>query len=208
MKSLKPMMVCKLCFHEFDDTSLLQLFHDKFYVCKRCLKEISAKFIHFEVDGYKALSIYEYDDRIQALLYQFKGCYDIELGDVFMSRYAKELRIKYLNYIIVPIPSYIEDDEIREFNHVEEIFKYLKLPMLKLLVKTEKVKQALLNSEERKQVANHLALREEPNLSNKRILLVDDVYTTGATMKAAIKLIESLHPKTIKVLVMSKTKIK
>lgn len=208
MKSLKPMMVCKLCFHEFDDTSLLQLFHDKFYVCKRCLEEISAKFIHFEVDGHKALSIYEYDDRIQALLYQFKGCYDIELGDVFMSRYAKELRIKYLNYIIVPIPSYIEDDEIREFNHVEEIFKYLKLPMLKLLVKTEKVKQALLNSEERKQVANHLALREEPNLSNKHILLVDDVYTTGATMKAAIKLIESLHPKTIKVLVMSKTKIK
>ena len=208
MKSLKPMMVCKLCFHEFDDTSLLQLFHDKFYVCKRCLEEIDAKFINFDVDGHKALAIYDYDDKIQSLLYQFKGCYDIELADVFMTRYASELRIKYFNYVMVPIPSYFEDDEIREFNHVEEIFKYLKLPMLKILVKTEKIKQAMRNSEERKEVSNYLALRETPDLSNKRILLVDDVYTTGATMKAAIKLIETLHPKTIKVLVMSKTKIK
>lgn len=208
MRLRPPMMVCKLCFHEFNDSSLLQLLLDKFYVCKKCLKEIEAKFVNFDVDGYKALSIYDYDDKIQALLYQFKGCFDIEIADVFMSRYARELHLRYLGYVMVPIPSFEHDDEVREFNHVEEMFKYLKLPMKKLLIKTKYVKQAISNTEERKENAKFLDLCDRPDLSKYKILLVDDVYTTGATMKSAIKLIESLHPKKIKVLVMSKTKIK
>ena len=118
MRLMPPTRMCKLCFHEFDDMSLLHLFHGDFYVCKRCLEDIKAKFTNFDVDGYKALSIYDYDEKIQALLYQFKGCYDIELADVFIGRYSRELHIKYLGYVVVPIPSYYQEDEAREFNHV------------------------------------------------------------------------------------------
>jgi len=37
------------------------------------------------------------------------------------------------------------------------------------------------------------------------VLLVDDVYTTGATMRAMIDLVKSRGAKTIQILVMSKT---
>ena len=205
MKSEKPTQVCKLCFKEIKVNSLYSLTHEDLVICKKCIKDFKPRFIKFAVLGHKALSIYDYDDKIQALLYQFKGCFDYEIKDVFIKQFSKELSIYHKNYVVVPIPSYKGDDEIREFNHVEEIFKSLNLPIKKLLVKTKKVKQADRSFNKRKEIHKYLELVERPDLSNTKILLVDDVYTTGSTMKAAVKLIEQLHPKKIKILVLSKT---
>ena len=173
-----------------------------------CYREIVPSFTKFKVGNYKALAIYEYDERIKKLLYQFKGCFDIEIFDVFLSRFARELRLMYFDYIMVPIPSYKEDDEIREFNHVEEMFKVLKLKTERVLEKTEKIKQANLSFKQRKEIKNFLRITNGDVIRNKKILLVDDVYTTGSTMSAAISLIEQYHPKRIEILVMSKTSFK
>ena len=177
-------------------------------VCPACLRELDPKFISFKVGKYKALAIYEYDDRIKSLLYQFKGCFDIEIADIFLSRYVRELRLIYDGYVIVPIPSYIEDDEIREFNHVVEMFKFLKLKSAPVLVKTKKIKQANLSFQERQDIHKYLELTDPSIITNKKVLLVDDVYTTGSTMKAVVELVEQCHPKKIQILVMSKSPFK
>ena len=205
MRLEKPTLVCKVCFKDIKANSLYSLTHNDLVLCKKCMEDFKPRFINFEVLGYKALSIYDYDDKIQAFLYQFKGCFDYEIKDVFMKQFSKELSLYYRNYVVVPIPSYKGDDEIREFNHVEEIFRSLKLPIKKLLVKTKKVKQADRSYNKRKEIHKYLELTEQLDLSDTKILIVDDVYTTGSTMKAAIKLIEKLHPKKIKILVLSKT---
>ena len=186
------------------------MFHilSDYRICMKCYREITPTFIKFKVGNYKALAIYEYDERIKKLLYQFKGCFDIEIFDVFLSRFARELRLMYFDYIMVPIPSYREDDEIREFNHVEEMFKVLKLKTERALEKTEKIKQANLSFKQRKEIKNFLRITNGDAIRNKKILLVDDVYTTGSTMSAAISLIEQYHPKRIEILVMSKTSFK
>ena len=41
-------------------------------------------------------------------------------------------------------------------------------------------------------------------VKNKRILLIDDVVTTGSTLKASIDLIKKGSPKDIKILVLAK----
>lgn len=186
------------------------MFHilSDYRICTNCYREIVPSFIKFKVGNHKALAIYEYDERIKKLLYQFKGCFDIEIFDVFLSRYARELRVMYHDYLMVPIPSYKEDDEIREFNHVEEMFKILKLKVEKVLDKTEKIKQANLSFNQRKEIKNFLRVTNGEVLTNKKVLIVDDVYTTGSTMAAAISLIEQYHPKKIEILVMSKTSFK
>ena len=166
------------------------------------------KFISFKVDRYSAISIYDYNATIKKLVYQYKGCYDYVLNEAFLNTYARELRIRYSDYLIIPIPSFKKDDEERGFNHVVEIFKNLNLNMLDILEKTEKHKQATSNLNERREVYKALALKEHPDLSKKKILIVDDIYTTGSTMKSAINLVEKLNPRKISVLVMAKTKPK
>ena len=37
------------------------------------------------MDGYKALALFDYDDEVKEKLYQFKGCFDYELGQVFLN---------------------------------------------------------------------------------------------------------------------------
>ena len=198
--------ICKICFKDIKDNNWSYFINSNLSLCKSCYKKLLPKFINFKVNQYKALSIYQYDEDIKSLLYQFKGCFDIELESIFLERYSIYYRLKYHNYIIVPIPSFSMDDEIRGFNHVVEIFSLLKLPIIRAIIKTEHHKQSDRDHIGRREIGKYLKLDESINIVGKRVLLVDDVYTTGSTIKAAIKLIETQHPKDIKIMVMSKTK--
>ena len=128
------------------------------------------------------------------------------MKDVFLNLFIKELKISYIGYKIVPIPSYIKDDETRGFNHVVEVFKHMDLDIYQIIEKTKHFKQAEKNAKERQSISKYLRLSNIKTLAKDKILIVDDIYTTGATMKSAIKLIEKLNPKEIRVLVLAKTK--
>lgn len=130
------------------------------------------------------------------------------MREVFLNLFYKELKILYSGYIAIPIPSYKEDDETRGFNHVVEAFNYLGLKMMPIIVKTAHHKQAEKGAKKRKEINKFLTLSESPDLSMKRVLLVDDIYTTGSTIRSAINLVEKLNPKEIKILVLAKTKDK
>ena len=55
-------------------------------------------FIAFKVLTYDAIAIYEYNDFIRQLVYQFKGCYDYELAASFVSNFAKEIKLIFKDY--------------------------------------------------------------------------------------------------------------
>ena len=137
-------------------------------------------------------------------MYQFKGCKDYELKDVFLEYYKYYLNQRFNGYIMIPAPSSKKSDKDRGFNHVEEMFKTLKLKMMKYIHKTSEVKQADLTTKEREKISENLVI-DDVDLKGKKILLVDDVYTTGSTIKAMIKLVKEKGAKNIKVLLMSKT---
>lgn len=153
----------------------------------------------------KALSIYDYDETIKKLIYTFKGCYDYELKDIFLARYLSYLKILYKGYVVVPTPSSKVDDEKRGFNHVKEIYKPLGLPMLDVLMKISKEKQSSKSKKNRLNVDKKIISKKIDLLKGKKVLIVDDIYTTGATMQRAINLVKEGNPKVIKVLVIAKT---
>lgn len=191
-----------MCFKEIEPNTLNEtLISPK--ICYDCYRKFNPKFYSFKVNGINALAIYEYDNEIKEILFLLKGCRDIEISEVFFTYFLNELRIKYKGYVIVPAPSYVEDDKERTFNHVEEIFKPLKLPMLNLLIKTKRIKQANLKKEQRAEIKKYIEIKD-CDLSGKKILLVDDVYTTGSTIKACLELIQSKKPKKVKILVMAR----
>ena len=154
------------------------------------------------------MSLYDYSEFVKKQIYLFKGCFDYEMKDIFLNLFIKELKIYFKGYKVIPVPSYKEDDELRGFNHVLEVFKQMGLDILQVVEKTEHFKQAEKSAKERKSINKYLQLNSTKQLTKERVLIVDDIYTTGATMKAVINLVEKLHPKEIKVLVLAKTKNK
>lgn len=173
-------------------------------MCDKCFNELVCIYDEFELNGTKVMCIYDYNEVLANLLYRFKGCFDYELKDVFLSRQKCYLKIKYFNFVLLPIPSWSEDDDIRGFNHVEEIFKSLNLSMIKCLRKKEKFKQSSLKKKEREKVKQKLEIINGEIIRDKNILIVDDIMTTGSTIKAAIDLVLSFHPKSIKVLILAR----
>ena len=204
-KFLNPTLICKNCFKEINEFNLYNLLHKNSVLCKKCLSLMHPKFIKFKIDNIKALTLFEYDVYMKDLIYKLKGCYDYELKDVFIGRFRFFLKIRFNDYTILHVPSYIKDDEDRGFNHVREMFSCLGLDSIDLIEKTTKYKQSDHSGKDRENIKDVLRLKNNQDLSQKKILIVDDVFTTGSTIKNIIKMISPLYPKDIKVLVMSKT---
>ena len=198
------MKICKICFKEIQVNSLRTLGSDKYCICDRCFSKFKPVFIHYKIDGIKGISLYPYDETIKQYIYILKGCYDIELSQGFLQEFASFYRIYFRGYTLIPMPSSKEDDIRREFNHVEEIFKYLNLPYLKILKKTQKYKQSDQAHGKRKDIIKYLKVSNLELIKNKKILLVDDIVTTGSTLKSAIKLLRPGRPKKIKIMTIAK----
>ncbi len=184
---------------------MYNFFHPKSELCERCFQSLKAEFIRFYVGDVPTLAVYHYDGTIKNLLYKFKGCYDYELKNVFLERYLLYLRAIYAGYVVVPVPSSKVDDEKRGFNHVDEIFKSLKLPMEYVLKKEVKEKQSSKSKKSRSKIDKQIVIENKAKIKGKKVLVVDDVYTTGATLYKAICLVKSAGPKKVKALVVAKT---
>ena len=83
---------CKICFKRLSDHSLYNLTKRNNILCEECFDKFKAKFYKFSLDGINGLAIYNYDENMKNLIYKFKGCYDYELKDVFLTRYLPYLR--------------------------------------------------------------------------------------------------------------------
>lgn len=193
-----------MCFEPIEDNSFHSILFKDTSLCHKCFLKFKPKLKRFKIDKIDAYYLYDYDDEIKKDLYQLKGCFDIELANVFLEYLRLYLRLKYFGYVLVPAPSTKSSDEERGFNHVNKIFEPLKLPIKNCITKTEDFKQSDFSFEERKMVKNKLQINNV-DLKNKKVLIVDDVYTSGSTVKAIIDLVKTKKPKKIKVLVMSKT---
>ena len=199
---------CKICFKEIKIDDMSRILDKDICICSKCQSELEPKFTRFKINGYKATAIYDYSSFIKNLVYLYKGCFDYELNEVFLNLFFKEIKLKYKGYKIIPIPSYIKDDEQRGFNHVVEAFISLGLESLQIITKTAHHKQADRGFAERHEINKYLVLNSNVSLEKQRVLIVDDIYTTGSTMRAVINLVEKLNPKEIRVLVLAKTRDK
>jgi len=195
---------CLVCFNKLKINNLHELVHNNIYICQKCLDDFSPKLIEGKVDGIKGLYIYTYNDKIKEKIYTLKGCGDIELAKTFLNYYLFELKLRYKGYIIVPSPSNEESNNDRGFNHVIEIFKPLKLPIISCIYKTVNFKQSDLSKIDREKVIKKLAIKDENKLTGKKVLFVDDISTSGSTLKACLKLIKKGRPRKLNFLIVAK----
>lgn len=210
---------------------------DKNWICDECLNKLNSelklkkiridknnsekiyKVIYKTNNIIKIFYLFEYKDLIRKKIIEFKFNDKSYLYKTFSNIILKNKKIcKLLNSydIIIPVPMFEKKKSKRGYNQTEliskEIAKRLDITFNNnILFKIKENKtQSLLNYHERKQnVINVYKINdsETKNVSNKKIILFDDIYTTGFTVKECIKELEKLNPKKVDVLVLAKGKI-
>lgn len=197
------MVNCKLCFERIHLNGINSLLNNRM-ICQKCYNGFELINKKEYINGIEVRYLYNYNDFLKKNIYLLKGCYDIELKDMFLDRWKYILRLIYKGYLLVPVPSYFESDNKRGFNHVEEIFSSLKLKSNKCIKKTKDIKQANLSKKQREKIDKVLIIENGEILKGKKVLIVDDIYTTGSTLNACINLVRKYYPKVLKCLILCK----
>lgn len=159
-------------------------------------------------DGFIALSSYK-EPSIKALIKEAKFHGNEKawtLLSLLLDRFFSEVKSQA---VLIPIPLSKERQKERKYNQVTEILKpsLKKCPNLRLRsdilyrLRDTKPQTSLKNKEERiRNIENAFSVRDNKSndVVDADIILVDDVATTGATLKAARAALEPLQPKSIK----------
>ncbi|OGY60540.1 MAG: hypothetical protein A3G58_02465 [Candidatus Colwellbacteria bacterium RIFCSPLOWO2_12_FULL_46_17] len=189
-------------------------------ICNTCFDSIPIYRTVFYGPTFALVAVTSYDNEaVMKLLHFFKYrrfVNSVYTLDRLIKTYLAGLDFKKLipeNAVIIPVPLYKKRLRERGFNQAEEIAKilgkYLNLPVegtLLLKIKDTPHQTTLKNKAERKEsVKNSFAVYEKSNVVDKGVILVDDVYTSGATMNEAVKMLRRTGAKNIVGFVIAKT---
>lgn len=158
-----------------------------------------------------------YDDpTLQNLIHYFKYKYFRNIAPILgeiLTKYLNSLNPQFsiLNSIIIPIPLHPHRERERGFNQAKLISQFIanrfNLPLINDLkrIKNNKPQVKIKGLEKRTENISGCFKIENPKLiKGKNIILVDDVFTSGATMNEAVKVLKSAGAKKIIALVLAR----
>ena len=131
-------------------------------------------------------TIFTYNQAMKDFFSRYKFDGDFLLRKVFASFLSEELK-KYKEYQFVIIPLSPERLLERGFNQVEGLIEAAGFPCKDLLGKREEKASSSKNRSERLATEIPFYIKTEAPLP-KKILLIDDIYTTGATINRVKRL--------------------
>ena len=159
-----------------------------------------------QLDGLRAASIYEGAVRQAILALKFRGQrrVAVPLADLLAACYHRE---QLAADLIVPIPLHVSRRRERGFDQARLLARLLtarlRLPLRDALLvrsRATRAQMTLSAAERRTNVSGAFVLASPTDhavLAGKRVLLVDDVTTTGSTLDAAAFVLREARPATI-----------
>lgn len=147
---------------------------------------------------FQHLASFQYNEAFKNWLYRYKFLGDKGLASSF-DQIVKKTLAPFSEYIICPIPLSKERLAIRGFNQTTALLESCNLSYQELLFRYEHTQpQAEKNRRERLKLQQPFELAVgNSQISGKKILLFDDVYTTGRTLFHAAEKIAEANPEKI-----------
>ena len=158
--------------------------------CESCIRET----VSFNI----CRSIARYEGTLRELLHRFKYKRKLGIGNIFIKlmtdNFPKDLKGFDL---MIPVPLHIHKLREREYNQSAVIVNGLSRKLncekdLFSLVKSTKTEPQVnfKNSKERKKnVSKSFSVTDVKKIEKRSILLIDDVYTSGSTIKECSKVL-------------------
>jgi ComF family protein len=187
--------VCNTCQNKLSNKNI----YCKFIICDSCLsgiKKVSPILLKNMGKSVLVFSYGLYEGSLRQLLHS-KYRKD-EVPYYFLGKLLSKIIISYdlkFDYLI-PIPQSFFKLYSRGFNHAEELTKSIaeeiNVPILNVLELDKfKFNQADLSIEERKKniSGKFKSSQEIHKIYKKNICIIDDIYTTGSTIKSALQAI-------------------
>lgn len=178
--------LCEDCGRPLEKLSEEYIFQDRCYDCVRWSEDPIWK------DSLKTnRSVFTYNDFMKEILstYKFRGDHQLSLS------FKKDLIQTYKQYfstsmMIVPIPLSQERLYERGFNQSLVFAEFLGHPK-EILTRIHLEKQSKKSREKRIESDHVFKMKEEMDLKGSQILLIDDIYTTGSTIRHAAQILLS-----------------
>ena len=165
-------------------------------ICLNC----KTKNFHFD----KAWSICSYEGLIRDLIHNFKYRQKLQYQYIFKSLINEFLETyKILNDIdiIIPIPLHATRLREREYNQSQIlaniVSETINKPILSdtlIRIKNTKPQIELSDKQRIQNISGCFAIRNQHAINSGNILLIDDVFTTGATISEAARIIKEYNP--------------
>ncbi|AST94430.1 hypothetical protein BC6307_19800 [Sutcliffiella cohnii] len=136
---------------------------------------------------HRNISVYAYNDFMKEVLAQYKFRGDVALVKVFQKKWTAAFQHHFpeKDLLLVPIPLGKDRLYERGFNQTLALTEMLPGQFADILTKNETVKQSKKSRHERLRTENSFEVKQPP--PEKRIVLIDDIYTTGTTIRMAAK---------------------
>lgn len=136
-------------------------------------------------------SVYQYNEQLQAMITKWKYRGDYLIHQAFLQDLVKTFETTFFkeipDAILVPIPLSEERLQERAFNQAETIANKLPYPTNNVLKRLHGEKQAKRTRQARLASTNPFLLE---TAITKPVILIDDIYTTGTTLRHAAKLLK------------------
>jgi len=202
---------------------LLNLFYPKYcflcqregtYLCQDCLSTLEISGFHQKFSTENLSDLYfatSYQKPlIKNLIQSFKyKPFVKELTDNLSSLIIEHFQLlekppDFADFILIPVPMEKKKLKWRGFNQAEEIgkelSKFFRISLLNnVLAKIKETPaQVDLSEEERKEnIRNDFSIKNGGQILGRKILLVDDIYTTGSTLTECAKVLKEAGAKEI-----------
>ncbi|MGM0887016.1 MAG: ComF family protein [Bacillota bacterium] len=141
-----------------------------------------------EWGGYlsKNISLFHYNEYLKDLIAKYKYRGDYALAEVFVP-FLKE-RLKDMEFdLVTAIP--LSDERLKErgFNQGQALADLVGLHTVETLTRIHTEKQSKKSRQQRMSLPQVFQVMQFDLLEHKSILIIDDIYTTGTTLRHAAK---------------------
>lgn len=197
---------CLICKSEIDSD----------FICPKCSRQLPRIDGESKIENVSFYSAVYYSSAMRNLVIDFKYRKNFECGEFFISLLEEKIKKENIEFDYISfVPSTRKVIKQRGFDHCLFLANGLKdkfnKPVLNLLKKKENVEEQkkLASSKRKRNVENAFIVsdRVKLDLNNKRILFIDDLSTTGATLESCQNTIKKVYKSEIILLTVVKSSI-